>query len=284
MLVEAGATIGGTAAAGLSGPGRFRYGGIRDFLLGARFVSGDGQTICAGGKVVKNAAGFDLQKFLVGSMGRMGVLLELTFKVFPKPSALRTLRVQCDSHTQALARMAKAACSRWELDAIDYRPGERSMVLRLAGPARAIESIDHEIGTTWGEDVAELPLADTFWQSVNELNWSAPGAAAVKVPTTPPQCIALHQGLAGEEAIAMHGSVAGNVAWLLVASTDGLAAVDRQLQVMNIPGLVVRGTYDTPYLGVWQSPKIQQAVQAAMDPPAKFLSLDRHPRPPAQVN
>src|SRR5262249_53592058 len=82
MLVDAGATLGGTVGAGLNGPGRFRFGGIRDFILGIRFVDGRGQLLRMGGKVVKNAAGFDLPKFFVGSMGRFGVLGELTFKVF----------------------------------------------------------------------------------------------------------------------------------------------------------------------------------------------------------
>jgi glycolate oxidase FAD binding subunit len=75
LFVKAGATIGGAVAAGANGPGRFRFGGIRDFILGTRFVDGDGRVLRMGGKVVKNAAGFDLPKFLVGSLGRYGVLI-----------------------------------------------------------------------------------------------------------------------------------------------------------------------------------------------------------------
>ena len=86
MWVEAGATLGGTVAAGLSGPGRFRYGGVRDFILGVRFVDGRGRLLRMGGKVVKNCAGFDLPKFFVGSLGRYGALAEITFKVFPAPA------------------------------------------------------------------------------------------------------------------------------------------------------------------------------------------------------
>lgn len=93
MLVLAGATLGGTVAAGLSGPGRVRFGGLRDFILGVRFVDGEGRLLRLGGKVVKNAAGFDVPKFLVGSAGRFGVIAELSFKVFPRPVASRTLRL-----------------------------------------------------------------------------------------------------------------------------------------------------------------------------------------------
>ena len=62
LLADAGATLGGTVASGLSGPGRFRFGGLRDFILGVRFVDGDGRLLRLGGRVVKNAAGFDVPK------------------------------------------------------------------------------------------------------------------------------------------------------------------------------------------------------------------------------
>src|SRR5436305_8658192 len=94
MWQKAGAALGGTVASGLSGPGRFRFGGLRDFILGVRFVDGAGRLLRMGGKVVKNAAGFDLPKFFVGSLGRFGVLAELTFKVFPRPESARTLRLE----------------------------------------------------------------------------------------------------------------------------------------------------------------------------------------------
>src|SRR5262249_12869263 len=93
MCVKAGATLGGTVASGLSGPGRFRFGGLRDFILGVRFADGTGRLLRMGGKVAKNAAGFDLPKFFVGSLGRFGVVAEITFKVFPQRVASRTLKL-----------------------------------------------------------------------------------------------------------------------------------------------------------------------------------------------
>src|SRR5438105_916896 len=90
VLARAGATLGGTVASGLNGPGRFRFGGLRDFILGVKFVDGEGRLLRLGGKVVKNAAGFDIPKFFVGSLGRYGVLAEITFKVFPRVAAFRT--------------------------------------------------------------------------------------------------------------------------------------------------------------------------------------------------
>jgi FAD/FMN-containing dehydrogenase len=85
-----GATVGGMIASGLSGPGRYRYGGVRDFVIGARVVDGRGRLIASGGQVVKNAAGFLLHHALVGSAGRLGVIAEVSLKVFPRAEATRT--------------------------------------------------------------------------------------------------------------------------------------------------------------------------------------------------
>ena len=110
-LGQAGATLGGTLAAGLSGPGRFRYGGVRDFVLGVRFVNGEGEVVRGGGKVVKNAAGFDLPKWMVGSLGEFGVLVEVTCKVFPRPAAWATLAVSLPDTAQAVEAMCRLAAS-----------------------------------------------------------------------------------------------------------------------------------------------------------------------------
>ena len=121
LLADAGATLGGTVASGLSGPGRFRFGGLRDFILGVRFVDGDGRLLRLGGRVVKNAAGFDVPKFFVGSAGRFGVLAEITFKVFPRPRESRTLRIEAKDIAAKTKILTDAANTRWELDALDAR-------------------------------------------------------------------------------------------------------------------------------------------------------------------
>ena len=97
-------------AAGTCGPARYRYGGVRDFIIGARFVDGTGALVGGGGKVVKNAAGFDLPKLMVGSLGRLGVLVEVTFKVFPAPQARRRTWSSTARLDAALAAM-RARCA-----------------------------------------------------------------------------------------------------------------------------------------------------------------------------
>src|SRR4029079_3476030 len=112
--VEAGATLGGTVASGLSGPGRFRFGGVRDFILGVRFADGAGRLLRVGGKVVKNAAGFDLPKFFVGSAGRSGVLSEIPLKVLPRPVFTLTLRLNADTLLDIVRLLTDAGNGRWQ--------------------------------------------------------------------------------------------------------------------------------------------------------------------------
>ncbi len=121
-FAAAGATLGGAVASGLSGPGRLRFGGVRDFILGGRFVDGSGRLIRAGAKVVKNAAGFDLPKLLVGSLGRLGVLAELTFKVFPKPESCASLEARFPSLAEAVAGAEKLLTAPLEIAALDIEP------------------------------------------------------------------------------------------------------------------------------------------------------------------
>ena len=79
------ATVGGAVAANLSGPRRYGYGTVRDYLLGVEVVEGNGKTFSAGGRVVKNAAGYDLPRLMVGSLGSLGVITQVTLMVRPQP-------------------------------------------------------------------------------------------------------------------------------------------------------------------------------------------------------
>lgn len=97
------ATIGGALAANANGPLRLRYGPARDYLLGVKLATVDGQIIKAGSKVVKNVAGYDLHKVQVGAFGTIGILTQATFKVFPKPAAEATVFAAFDDLASACA-------------------------------------------------------------------------------------------------------------------------------------------------------------------------------------
>ncbi|TWU60423.1 putative FAD-linked oxidoreductase [Rubripirellula tenax] len=257
MLVDAGATLGGTVASGLSGPGRFRFGGVRDFIIGCVFVSGDGKVIRSGGKVVKNAAGFDIPKLMVGSLGRLGVMTELTFKVFPKPLSTLTLSVACESYTQLIDRIQQAASSRWELDAIDARPNELKVLLRIAGPQEANQAIASEITSRWTGDVSELESCEAFWHSVTELTFAPHRSHVVKVPTASTVFSSLDH----------HVSAAGNVTWI---ATDDVTDLDAKLTKLGVPGLVVRGEWSASIVGKIHTSHMSRNIKTAMEPHGRF--------------
>jgi glycolate oxidase FAD binding subunit len=90
------ATVGGAVAAGLAGPRRVAAGSIRDFVLGASVIDGRGDVLSFGGRVMKNVAGYDMARVLAGSLGTLGVLVDVSLKVLPRPVAERTLRFEMD--------------------------------------------------------------------------------------------------------------------------------------------------------------------------------------------
>ena len=90
------ATLGGAVAVNASGPRRLGYGTLRDYVIGISFVTDDGAEVKAGGRVVKNVAGYDLMKLQIGALGTLGVVTQLTLKVKPKPEASATVAFGCD--------------------------------------------------------------------------------------------------------------------------------------------------------------------------------------------
>jgi len=98
----AGATVGGALAASESGPLRAGFGSLRDFCIGISFVTGDGLNARGGGRVVKNVAGYDLMKLMIGSYGTLGVIVSANFKVFPAPQQTLTCVCEFDSPAEAI--------------------------------------------------------------------------------------------------------------------------------------------------------------------------------------
>jgi glycolate oxidase FAD binding subunit len=107
------ATVGGVLAAGLSGPRRLRYGPVRDRLLEARFVTADGRLVKGGGPTVKNVTGYDLPRLLVGSLGTIGVLVQVTLRCQPRPRVARWFETGGDPF-EARRRLFRPSCIAWD--------------------------------------------------------------------------------------------------------------------------------------------------------------------------
>ncbi len=138
--VRDGATIGGIVATNASGPRRYRYGGVRDQIIGIRVVRADGVVAKGGGKVVKNVAGYDLPKVLTGSLGTLGVIVSATFRLYPVASASRTVLFAADLPalcTCALA-MTSSALVPSAIDVVGS-PETASLAVRFEATEAAVD-------------------------------------------------------------------------------------------------------------------------------------------------
>lgn len=125
------ATIGGTVAANLNGPRRNYYGSLRDLVIGMRIVLGSGNEIKAGGKVVKNVAGYDMSKLFIGSIGTLGIITELTMRVSPLPECSATILGAGTLH-QALQLADDLTHSKLLPSAVNLRIDAESRIWQLA--------------------------------------------------------------------------------------------------------------------------------------------------------
>ncbi|MCL5275517.1 MAG: FAD-binding protein [Chloroflexi bacterium] len=287
-LAERGATLGGTVASGLSGAGRYRFGGVRDFILGVRFVDGNGDLVRGGGKVVKNAAGFDIPKLMVGSLGQFGVMVELTFKVFPAPAAFITIRRRYPALDTAVTALIRTYAARLDVDSLDLTPdadGSASVWVRLGGlpdalPARA-ERIRNLLE---GGDILDGEDEAHEWRAAGEFGWVPAGWTLAKVPLTPRRIAPLEAALGGMQTMRRYSS-GGNVAWLAIPARDpcegrrssqgyAMQELDHLLAGLELPGLVVFGPPGLPHrpvrIGVRNGQVFERRVKAVFDPAGRL--------------
>jgi len=262
------ASIGGTVACNLSGSRRHRYGGIRDFVLGAGVVDGLGRAFSVGGKVVKNAAGFDLSKFLVGSLGQYAIMTELTFKVFPDAPVFQGLRLRYGSLDDALKAIFRCNRSSQELDVLDFAPSNRgwSLMAGLAGfqdtlPQRAKQFVAMMREETALLDARKVEDDETLGDPLAGLT----GAFLVKVVISPRQ-IPRFDALVRE--LPRRYSAGGNTAWL---ATEDIGALKEILEAEQLPGLVLRGSVDCPLIGKQSENVLAARVKRVLDPHNKLV-------------
>lgn len=154
-------TVGGMVAAGLSGPSRAALGSVRDHLLGAVLINGEGELLSFGGTVMKNVAGFDVSRVLAGSMGQLGLITEVTLKVLPLPAATATLRFDL-AQAEALAAVNRWGGQPLPIEASAWWDG--ALVLRLAGAVAAVDAACARLGG----DLIPAELAASFWTGLRD--------------------------------------------------------------------------------------------------------------------
>jgi glycolate oxidase FAD binding subunit len=224
------ATLGGLVAAGDSGPLRHRYGAPRDLVIGVRVALVDGTVARAGGRVIKNVAGYDLGKLFAASFGTLGVICELSLRLHPRPAATATA-VGRGGHPDALAAAARDVAHRpFEADALDVRwdgDGDGGSVLvRFSGEAAA-ERAGRVLGVLRAAGLESAVDGD------DEATWAAqragqrsPAGSVVRVSATQDRLVAVLE--AGRAVGAtLVGRAAHGLSWLRIEDVEPAEAVER---------------------------------------------------------
>lgn len=185
------ATVGGMVVSGLSGPARASVGAVRDYMLGVKIINGQGDVLIFGGQVMKNVAGYDVSRLLAGSLGTLGVLLEVSLKVLPIAPAEATLMCAGVSQQQALDLLnawggqplpLNASC--WVHDT-SAQPPRDCLFIRLRGAVAAVDAacprISADVTALGGEVLRMDPAqASADWSACREQTlpfFAAPPAA-----------------------------------------------------------------------------------------------------------
>ncbi|GAB4510928.1 MAG: glycolate oxidase subunit GlcE [Sulfuricaulis sp.] len=153
------ATLGGTIACGFSGPRRPYAGAARDHVLGARIINGKGEILHFGGEVMKNVAGYDVSRLMVGALGTLGVLLEVSLKVLPKPAKEITLGFAMPAD-KAITTMNTWGAQPLPLSATCHA-GD-TLYARLSGTELGVQAARAKLGGK------ALDKSDEFWRDIRE--------------------------------------------------------------------------------------------------------------------
>jgi glycolate oxidase FAD binding subunit len=170
-------TIGGLVATNLTGSSRVHSGAVRDALIGVRMVTGRGETIHSGGRVMKNVTGYDLVKLACGAHGTLGVLTEVTFKTLPDAQDERTLLYAGLDDARAVAAMTAALGSPYEVSGAAHLPnftvGPGRTLIRLQGFRKAVthrvEALTRDLAEFGTPEI--LPAAESigWWSAIRDV-------------------------------------------------------------------------------------------------------------------
>ena len=293
MFVDQDATLGGTLASGLSGSGHMLYGSLRDFVMEVELVDGLGKLVRGGGKVVKNAAGFDLPKLLVGSYGRLGVLTEITLKVFPRPQAFATLIVKlptiadCIQSAQRLLSQPLpltacdiTACDTAACDTASSPTREFQLSARFAAPRDSLSNVLQRGAATMNstpQTLLDPEREQQYWlASARNLEHTdiSRSPFLVRIATTLEKHHELFAELKAWPDSQPRSTGGGSCTWLSLATVAQVEKLDRWLLSHGLTGIVIRGAVDgLQALGQKNWLVTAQRIQSAIDPKQKFVKF-----------
>ncbi len=191
--VPARTTVGGLVAADLSGLFRAAQGRVRDFVIGIAMVTAQGREVRAGGRVVKNVAGYDLMKLMIGSLGTLAIVTEVTLKVRPRPETLHVVALRCIGRDAGIALAARLAVPDEVALAVVLllSPGEsRPTLYCLLGGFAAdvaatrdgiLRQVDEGETVLACDERSDGPIASTLFAVARDLARVAPGDLVLRV-------------------------------------------------------------------------------------------------------
>ena len=309
------ATVGGVVAANLSGPRRYRFGTVRDYLLGLTAVDGSGETFSAGGRVVKNAAGYDLTRLLIGSLGTLGVITQVTLMVRPKPEMSAMAAALLPALEQADPLLEALAASGVEPAAVELVAGDRlppaisidspaGLWIGLEGGAAEVRWMLEAVARVCRDQALKVVLDDapqaveSIWHGLTERGCLVPAEGldttlTVEATVLPSRSVALAARLRDlSPGISIHCHAASGVVLARAACQPekaGQAAADIRKAAGQFGGRAVvtawpaESQLDQP--AVWGPPgsemRVMQRVKQQFDPqgilnPGRFIFECQH--------
>ena len=269
-----GSTVGGMVASGLSGPARASAGAVRDFVLGVQLINGKGEHLTFGGQVIKNVAGYDVSRLMVGAMGTLGLLLEVSIKVLPIAPSEATLKFEM-TQAQALQMLNTWGGQPLPLNASCWleEEGNGTLYLRLRGAIAAVEAACTRLG---GERMPE-PQTAADWKACRDqqLQWFKDRTAdqdlwRLSVPQTTPVL-----DLPDSPLVEWHGGLR----WVRTKSADNTRGQQLRELARSVSGhatLFIAGSaQNTPATGVFDALKppldrIHRELKREFDPAGVF--------------
>jgi glycolate oxidase FAD binding subunit len=272
------ATVGGAIAAGDSGPLRHRYGAPRDLVLGVRVALSDGTVAHAGGKVIKNVAGYDLSKLLSGSFGTLGAIVEVAVRLHPRPRTQVTTIGTTDDPARLAAAASLLAHSSLEPQSLDayWEATFGSVLARFGGVAASEQAASAQLLLAGaGIQAATVQDDEPLWAAQRAAQRSVEGGAVVRVSGRPAQlaeaCVAAQ--VAGAT---LAGRAGLGLSWISLppaAPGELVTAIDRIRKVLAPSPCVVLDApaYVRTHLDPWDQPEdaalvLMRRVKARFDP------------------
>lgn len=245
------ATVGGVLSSNDTGVLRFRYGGLRDLVIGVTLVLADGTIAKSGGKVVKNVAGYDLSKLVTGAMGTLGVITSATFRLHPLPRHTRTVTIRTPDLRAMQKTLAEILDAQVVPVALQVRAG--------SGPPQIdvlFEGIDKGIDAQLDTLRLIAPIADgdpAVWQRLD---------AAAKISVLPSHIAETLDGLDGQAVVQGHG-----IGWV---RSSGLPKLRAKIERLGGSLVLMQRQEDQDKMDAWGAPgdalPLMRAVKKQFDP------------------